>query len=119
MSDDLKRAALFAMNPNIIVPYDHENLPMSVDEEEGVIAWIGFESPELGRQCNVIDPSQFVWGQMNGLQYLKFLHERIEAGGQHLLIVNPGTTRQMGMNHEAIVGFLEWLDKNPRGLEQF
>jgi hypothetical protein len=56
---------------------------------------------------------------MSGLQYLKFLHERIEAGGTHVLVINPGTDRQMGMDNESIVSFLEWLDKNPNGLQQF
>jgi hypothetical protein len=119
MSEDLKRAALFASNQDIIMPYDHENLPMSVDQEGETVAWIGFESPELGRQCTMIDPSQYVWGQMPGLQYLKFLHERIEAGGQHVLIVNPGTPRQMGLDSDSIVSFLKWLDENPNGLNQF
>lgn len=119
MSEDLKRMALFAMNDHVIMPYDHEQLPMSVDEEDDTVAWLAFESPELGKKCSMIDPSQYVWGQMNGLQYLKFLHERIEVGGEHVLIVNPGTDMQMGMNNEAIVGFLEWLDANPNGLNLF
>jgi hypothetical protein len=119
MSNDLQRAVLFAKSNQIIIPRDHEDLPLSVDEEDGVVAWIAFESPELGQQCQMIDPSAYQWGQMNGLQYFKFLHERIEAGGQHVLVINPGSNRQVGMNNESISEFLEWLDQNPNGLDQF
>ncbi len=119
MKKDLQRAVLFAKSDQIIMPRDHEDLPLSIDEEEGVVAWIAFESPELGRQCQMIDPSQFQWGQMNGLSYLKFLHERVEQGGQHLLVINPGSNRQIGMNNEAISEFLKWLEQNPNGLELF
>jgi hypothetical protein len=119
MNEDLKRAALFALNNDIIVPCDEDTLPLSVDEEDGLICWIGFESPELAKACSLIDPKQFKWGQINGLQYLKFLHERIEAGGDHVLVVNPSTERQVGMENSAITGFLEWLEANPEGLRQF
>ena len=119
MNQDLRRAVLFALNNDIIVPCDHESLPLSVDEEEGLICWIGFESRELAQQCSLLQPDQYTWGQINGLQYLKFLHERIEVGGEHILLVNPSTERQVGMDTNAISGFLKWLDEHPDGLKRF
>ena len=118
MNEDLKRAGLFALNQNIIVPCDDEALPKSVDTEGDKVFWIGFESPELGQQSQALNPADYKWGQINGLQYFKFLFERIEAGGEHFLIVNPGTSRQMGLNNQAISDFLTWVDQNPKGLEQ-
>lgn len=117
MNEDLKRAGLFALNPDIIVPCDDEALPMSVDSEGNKVFWIGFESPQLGQQSSALDPKEFKWGQIGGLQYFKFLFERIEAGGEHFLIVNPGTNRQMGLNNQAITDFLTWIDENPEGLK--
>lgn len=118
MSDDLQRAGLFALNNNIIVPCDEDTLPQSVDTEGDKVFWIGFESPELGQQSSALDPKEYKWGQINGLQYFKFLFERIEAGGEHFLIVNPGTPRQMGLNNKAISEFLTYIEKNPQALEQ-
>ena len=118
MNDDLKRAGYFALNPDILVPYDHEDLPLSIDTEGDKVFWIAFESPELGKQSSAFDPSIYKWGQIQGLQMFKFLHERIEAGGEHFFIVNPGTNRQMGLNNQAITDFLTWLDQNPNGLDQ-
>ena len=119
MSADISRVGLFALNPGVIVPCDEEDLPANVDQEDDLVCWLAFESPELGRQCSMIDPSQYRWGQISGLQMLKFLHERIETGGRHVLVINPGSNRQMGMDHQAITDFLEWLEKNPEGLNQF
>ena len=119
MNEDVKRAALFAMNHSIIVPSDKDSLPLSVDEEEGLICWIGFESTELAQKCSLLNPEQYTWGLIQGLQYLKFLNERIEAGGHHILVVNPSTDRQMGLDNEAIQGFLKWLEAHPNGLSQF
>lgn len=118
MTEDIKRAGYFALNSSIIVPCDEDSLPMSVDHEDDKVFWIAFESPELGKQSSALDPAAYKWGQMQGLQLLKFLFERIEAGGQHFFIVNPGTNRQMGMNNKAIADFLTWLDLNPQGLDQ-
>jgi hypothetical protein len=118
MTEDLKRAGYFALNPNIIVPCDDEDLPLSVDTEGDKVFWVAFESPELGQQSSALDPSAYKWGQIQGLQMLKFLLERVEAGGEHFFIVNPGTNRQMGMNNQSVKDFLTWLDNNPQGLEQ-
>jgi hypothetical protein len=119
MNEDLRRVCLWAANSNIIVPCDEEDLPCSVDSEGELVAWTGFESEELAKQTDAMDPKEHQWGMIDGLQYLKFLHERIEAGGQHVLVMNPGTDRQSALEGENIVAFLEWLEQNPTGLQQF
>ena len=111
MDRDLQRAIAFAEHPDILMPYDEEQLPLSVDSFDGKIYWIAFESPELGRTSSAVNLSLYNWGQMSGLQYLKFLHERIVKGGKHHLIINPGTERQVGMNNESISQFLHWLEE--------
>lgn len=113
MDQDLKRLIYFAKNDNIILPIDEDTLPLSVDTEQDNIYWIGFESPELGQQSSSLDPTYYQWGQMNGLQYLKFLNERIEAGGKHVLLINPDTDRQIGLNNQSVQDFLFWLTQNP------
>jgi len=118
MNEDLRRVCLWAANPNIIVPCDEEHLPCSVDSEGDLVAWTGFESDELAKQTDAMDPTAHRWGLIGGLQYLKFLHERIEAGGHHVLVMNPGTPRQSALEGESIVSFLEWLEQNPDGLNQ-
>lgn len=115
MSDDLSRAKAFASHEGIIIPCDEEDLPLSVESMEDKVFWIAFESRELGLQSNAVNLSLYHWGQMNGLLILKFLHERIVQGGEHLLIINPGTDRQIGMDNDAIIGFLGLLSETERG----
>jgi len=119
IDDDLRRVCLWAANPDIIVPCDEDGLPCSVDSEGDLVAWTGFESEELARKTEALDPSAHKWGLIHGLQYLKFLHERVEAGGQHVLVMNPGTQRESALEGASVVSFLKWLEQNPSGLEQF
>lgn len=114
---DLKRVHLFALNEQVILPCDEESLPLSVDTDDKMVFWIAFESPELGQSSTAVDPTYYKWGQMRGMQYLKYLHERIEEGGEHHLIINPGTARQIAMNNDAILNYLNWLDANPNGFD--
>lgn len=115
MDQDLQRAIAFSHNKDVILPYDEkEHLPVSVDTIDEKIYWIAFESAEIGRTSTAVDPSFYKWGQLSGIQYLKFLHERIVQGGQHHLIINPGTDSQIGMNNESISQFLKWLEENQR-----
>jgi hypothetical protein len=116
MNKDINKLILFSQNQNILVPCDEESLPLCVETHDEINFWIGFESSELGQQSPSLDPSFYKWGQISGLQYLKFLHERIEAGGKHILLINPDTKLQFGLDNDALKDFLEWLDKNPQSL---
>jgi hypothetical protein len=115
MSNDYRKLVLFSQNQNILVPCDDESLPLCVDTQDDVNFWIAFESSELGQQSPSLDPSFYQWGQISGIQYMKFLLERIEAGGNHILLVNPDTKLQFGLDNEAVKDFLHWLDEHPHG----
>lgn len=108
MADDLERLRRLYANEGVITPCDGEALPLSVDQDGEIIYWICFESVELGRQSSVVDPTYYEWGKISGERFMKFLNERIEAGGEHVLIANPGTALQAGLQGKVIVDFLKY-----------
>ncbi len=113
MNKDIRQLVLFAQNKNVIVPCDEESLPLCVDTQNNINFWIGFESSELGQQSPSMDPSFYSWGQISGFQYLKFILERIETGGKHVLLINPDTKLQFGLDNNAVKDFMKWAESNP------
>ncbi len=114
---DLERLLRFARNEGVLVPADGEDHPLRLGEQDGRGYYACFESAELGRTSTALEPASYTWGRISGLKLLEFLAQRAAAGGSPVLILNPGTALQVGLDEAAIRGFLTWLARHPEGIE--